>query len=143
MKPIEVVADTSVIVPWIKDREETYSKECLKLFHDFVAEEVRVIVPQLFFHEISNFVVIGSRKEAFPEDNLRKLLSMDFSVYELKTTDFLDISRMAHEKKITAYDATYMHIAEALRIPLFTADEQLAKAWGSRPGGHIRRYGLS
>ena len=143
MTSIGLVADTSVIVPWLKQNEEEFSSNSLQLFRDFIDEKIRIVVPQLFFYEITNFAVLGSKNERFPEAILKNLFELDFIVHELMPWNFMDIGRLAHEKKITVYDATYYYVAETLKVPLYTADEQLVRAWGANPGGHIRKYGLS
>lgn len=39
-----------------------------------------------------------------------------------------DALTLAHEKKLTAYDACYAVLAQRLIVPLITADETLVKA---------------
>ena len=46
-------------------------------------------------------------------------------------------AKIAWDHRLTIYDAAYVALAEALRIPLVTADETMAQRVGKR--GHVHR----
>ncbi len=141
MIPHAVVVDASVVIPWVHQEREPFAAECLEIYRDFIAGNIQAVVPQILFYELSNFAASRGRKKSFPAEQLKELLSLDFSVHALKPGDFLEVAKLADEKKITAYDAAYLYVAGILDAPLFTSDGPLAAAWGMRPGGHVRNYG--
>jgi predicted nucleic acid-binding protein len=140
LTPRTVVVDASVVIPWIHQEQEPFAAECLKVYRDFVAGQVQVVVPQILFYELSNFAAMRGRKGSFPLEQLSGLLNLDFSVHQLKPVDFVEVARLADEKKITAYDAAYLYVASVLDAPLLTVDGPLIGAWGLKPGGHVRNY---
>jgi predicted nucleic acid-binding protein len=43
-----------------------------------------------------------------------------------------EVLRLAVETGLTTYDASYLHVAKVMDLPLVTFDERLAKATASR-----------
>ena len=135
------VVDASVVIPWFHAADEPYRSQCSQLAEDFKRKILRLVVPELFLYEMSNFV--ATRKDVRPEmwEDLRWIIDMDFEVHRFEKTEILEVTATAIQQGLTAYDASYFLTAELLDLPLYSADERLVKAWGKRPGGHIKHYG--
>lgn len=135
-----VVADASVIIPWLHDDDEPYAEPSRALQRDFLAGRVKIMVPRLVYLETANWFVNMSRKKPLDATSLQIFYKMDFGIYDPSPHEHLDIIRLASHERLTTYDACYMYMALDMNIPLWTADEAVARAWGHRPGGHIKYY---
>jgi predicted nucleic acid-binding protein len=136
-----LVADSSVVITWLHKEGEEYAGDCLRLAGDFAANRVKIVVPDLFFMEIANFVTLKHRRMPELWAAFEALTEFDFERHTFGPEDHLLIASAAQHHGLTAYDAAYFHLADILGIPLYSKDERLVKAWSGRPGGHIRLYG--
>lgn len=135
-----VVADASVLIPWLHDGVEPYAEPSRALQRDFLAGRVKIMVPRLMYLETANWFVNMGRKKPLDATSLQIFYSMDFGIYDPSPEEHLGIIHLASRERLTTYDACYMHMALDMNIPLWTADEAVIRAWGHRPGGHIKYY---
>lgn len=111
--------------------EEDDSDKVDALFQRFADEpDARLHVPTLFFTECTNILwKLFRRSDRSAEDvqaDVRDLISL--ALDRVDTVPLLpDILRLATERDISVYDATYVVTAQSLGIPLLTADERLVK----------------
>ena len=125
----EVVLDASVIARWFGPTADPPSALWRS---DFEAGQLDITVPALIFLELVN---VASRQWRWTEDRLLTL------VRRLEGSRFLildpPLDRIASwaARGLTAYDATYVALAEERGVPLITHDrEVLALATGiARP----------
>jgi predicted nucleic acid-binding protein len=103
----------------------------------------QLYVPDLFYIECANILWkyvrrLGHAADQARQDlkNLSGLLLQRTATAEL-ISEVLDIG-LVHG--ITAYDASYVALAQRLRVPLITADEKLARALSSA-GGQVQWLG--
>ncbi|MEI7832784.1 MAG: type II toxin-antitoxin system VapC family toxin [bacterium] len=97
---------------------------------------VQVYVPDLFFTECSNILWKCVNRGLLPredaDNNCQILLELS-----LPTTTGIELMpralSLACEYSISAYDATYLALAEKLKIPLLTADNRFAAAMVNSP----------
>ena len=90
-------------------------------------------IPELWFLEITNILGLAERRgrlsRAGVDDALRFLLTLrlvvDGPVSLARCARILDLMRAHH---LTAYDATYLELAERLQLPLATKDRALQAA---------------
>jgi predicted nucleic acid-binding protein len=136
----DLVADASVLIPWIHEGEEPHSEPSLRLRRDFLARKVRIAVPRLLYLEVANWYVRASKRAWIDPLGLDRFYRMDFGIFDPGPEDHLGIVQSAQRHDLTAYDAAYLYMAVQMDRPLWTADEGLIRAWGDRPGGHIRYY---
>jgi predicted nucleic acid-binding protein len=52
--------------------------------------------------------------------------------YEWVNVDIVAVLRLADETGLTTYDASYLHVASVLDLPLVTFDKRLARAASNR-----------
>ncbi len=97
---------------------------------------VQVYVPELFFTECSNIlwklVTRGVMLREDAENNCQVLLKLSLPV-----TSGVELMpralALACDYHISAYDATYLALAEKLQLPLLTADNRFARALEGSP----------
>ena len=104
---------------------EPRAEEALSLL-----EGARLYAPVLLDYELASI----ARKKAlrYPERRgellqaLELALSLDIRRVDV---DHLAAVELSLQTGLTTYDATYLHLARAMGVPLVTFDERLARAW--------------
>ncbi|HQQ54119.1 MAG TPA: type II toxin-antitoxin system VapC family toxin [Ottowia sp.] len=82
--------------------------------------------PHLLIYEISNVALKKHRRqEAHALPGLAHALTLDIELHEV---DMAQTFALAQRYQLSAYDASYLWLAGALRCPLATFDETLAQA---------------
>ena len=126
--PTEVVIDASVVVKWLKTRDETRVAAARRIRHQHQAGTLILIAPGLLFLEIMN---VAARKWRWPAARLARLAGRLAGLG--LTIEEPSLERVAHWSGLglTAYDACYVALAERRNTVLVTTDEQI-KALGGR-----------
>lgn len=115
-----VVLDASVVLKWFRDEGERHSVEARSLRVAFEAGQLLVVVPPLLRLEIVN--VVG-RRWGWAEPALIELATaLDTLGFEFKEPELSSVSRWT-ARGLTAYDATYVALAELEAIKLITDDK--------------------
>lgn len=128
MNPPRIIIDSSVAIKWYLPDE--YDDQALKIKSDFTEGTIIIVVPMLFFYEISNILRTTTKSLRITiEDSVKAyqdLLELNFISYSSKK-----LFKMALEEALvlglTAYDAGYVALAEYLQVPFYTADAKLVK----------------
>ncbi len=125
--PSVLVVDASVIAPAVADGGEDGQALRVRLKGEALA------APDLLRTEVMSVLRrqarTGSLTAAEANTAIEDLLSLPISVFPTAPL----LRRMwALRDNVTAYDATYIALAEALACPLLTADTRLANAPGPR-----------
>ena len=120
-----LVVDVSVAGAWIMpDESSTIS---VAIGERVLAETAWV--PDLFWHEVRNLLVMARGRSRIPEDlvwrQLERIETMPIRVAQTNSTTVL---RLALKHGLTAYDASYLAVAQALALPLATFDRAMAEA---------------
>ena len=127
-----MVLDASMALAWIysrtKESETKLAEEALKAF-----AKTTVWVPNLWYAEVTNALLIGERRgvitEAQASNYLTKLMALPLNVDDSPATDYYHrIITLARQYKLTSYDATYLDLSLRLGAVLATFDRQLAEA---------------
>jgi predicted nucleic acid-binding protein len=96
-----------------------------------VSGRVRVTAPDLVYGEVANallrYVRTGGLAAADADEAMRLMLEVPVRVVSLRSLA-PDALMLAREIGLSAYDATYVLLAEATGAPLVTADRRLAAA---------------
>ena len=124
------VVDASVSFAWVYQSQAT--PETDQLLND-VAAGATVIVPALWYLEMSNVLLIAQRRHRLTavqrKAALEKLTAMQFTVDEEGTRHaFGKTSELAEKYGLTIYDAIYLELALRRTLPLATRDEALKAA---------------
>lgn len=134
------VVDASVVTKWFL--EEEFSEAARRLRDDYAADVFQVEAPTLLPYEVLN----AARYEgSFREEELHRLAgSMEriaIPLHPLEGPLANACLTVAVASDLTVYDASYVALAQHLRVPLYTADEHLlAAAKEHVDASHIRDY---
>ena len=125
-----IVIDASVVLKWYLVDEE-YSEKALGLLDQYVSDELDILAPSLLEYEVINGLIIAKKRGRIQEDKI--LLAADgFISLELSLKDLsLYYPKVIHYCKVcnrSAYDASYLALADEEKIPLITADKGLFNA---------------
>ncbi|MBI2326905.1 type II toxin-antitoxin system VapC family toxin [Candidatus Curtissbacteria bacterium] len=137
-----VVLDSSVIAKWFLP-DETFKSYALKIKEDFVNRKVIVSVPTLIFYEVSNLLKTAIKRLRINKHIAIKayqgFLDLNFLVHS--SVDLFKTSlEKAIDLDISSYDAAYVALAEYLKSPLYTADDNLIKKSKSKLVKSLKDY---
>lgn len=139
-----LVIDASVGVKWFISRSEPNVPQSRSILKAQADGEIDIVVPDLFFHEISN-TLVHKRDISLPllNESLDLLFDLGLSVFHPDQEFFRTSAQLARKNNITEYDACYAVIAIHIDCPLVTANPRHQKTelgcrvipiedWGSR-----------
>ena len=137
--------DASVALKWFL-LDEKYGDRALDLLERFVRGELDLSAPSLMVYEVINGLVIAQRKGRIAEEQVLTSIS---GFLNLGIT-FVDVAgleaRVLHFCRVynrSAYDASYLAVAEQDSVALVTGDERLYNstkgkaAWVKWIGGEV------
>lgn len=115
----EVVLDASIIGRWFGPAADPPSARWRS---DFEAGQLDITVPALLFLELVN---VASRRWRWTEDRLLTLVRrLEDSRFVILDPPLDRIATWA-ARGLTAYDATYVALAEGRGVPLITHDREM------------------
>ena len=118
-----LVLDASVGVKWFSPQDEQALKQALAIRNAHVSEQILVIVPDLFYYEVTNALI---QKKFFPTGIVRRagssLYDLGLSTVNLNDTLLDNAIRISRQSAITVYDAIYAAVAVEQDSPLVTAN---------------------
>lgn len=123
-----VVVDASVALKWALDDEDSV-EQALALRDDAIDGHLQMIAPTLWVYELANGLTSAVRRNRLShsagERELKQLLGLGVRMVDpLPSSTYSLASRLG----ISAYDAAYAALAQALNATLFTGDGPLLKA---------------
>ncbi len=122
--------DASIGFAWVYQGQATPETDHLL---NEVAAGAMVIVPALWFFEMSNVLLMAQRRRrltaAQRKAAMEKLTALQLTVDEEGTRiAFGKTSELAEKYGLTIYDATYLELALRRSLPLASRDEALRNA---------------
>ena len=129
----DLVLDASVALAWCFKNEATAAADTVL---ERLATET-ASVPAIWHLEIANVLVMSERRRRITPANSTEFIALLETLVIVVDEDtpsraFGRVLDLAREERLTAYDAAYVALAEALDAPLLTRDRRLAAASGHR-----------
>ena len=127
--PKTAVVDASVALKWQLD-DEREADQALALRDDLlIRKRIVLYAPSLYFYELINGITSAVRRQRLQrsqgEEALRNLLAVEVT---LRTPAADRTYTIAAEYGLSAYDSSYVALAESLESDLWTADRALYDA---------------
>lgn len=121
---LNVVTDSSVIIKWFCEEEDT--PKALALREKFHLGEAEIAIPDLSLYEVANAL---RHNKSITEDDVKaavgSLVKMGLDII-VPTMDVFELAiSIAFRYNITLYDAYFVALAQSLRFTFITADEAL------------------
>lgn len=124
---IRIVIDTSVVLKWYLADEE-HSQKALSILDKYVSSELDILAPSLLEYEVINGLIIAKKRGRIQEKKILTAIE-GFISLEIKLINLsLYYSKVIHYSMIynrSAYDASYLALADDEDISLVTADKGL------------------
>jgi len=139
--PAPIVVDASVVLKWQLDDEEEVAK-AVALRDDFLLHgRGNLAAPTLLVYELTNGMLTATRQGRLSrnqaEEGLATLLAAGI---RLMTVDSSKIFSLSLQWKVSAYDGTYLAVAEKLDSEVWTGDRAFYNAC-RRKGSRVRWIG--
>jgi predicted nucleic acid-binding protein len=131
-----VVVDASVAVKWcLPSTREELVAEAEELLASSRRDEVRFLVPDLFWVELANILWKAVRRGEMLAENAPTALAYlrDLDIVTVPSIDLVPQAlALAVNHGRTVYDSLYVALAMQSESELITADERLANAMAAR-----------
>jgi len=133
----KIVVDTSVLIKWIKTKDEDLLNEARHLLTDIERLPLEVHVPALLLYEVGNILLVKTDLDAAGlDDALNDLEDLPFIVAPPATPLLKRAARLGREFNLTCYDASFLALAVEIDCPFITADRRLFERTRSLPRIH-------
>ena len=122
-----IVIDASVVIKWYLP-DEKYGQAALEILDKYVSYEVELLAPSLLESEVLNGLLIAKKRGRIKEEMLVTAVEGFINLeIEQKTLSFFypEVIRFSESYGISAYDASYLAVANNESTHLVTADETL------------------
>ncbi len=125
----KIVVDTSVLIKWIKTRDEKLRSEALELLGVIQRRAIEVTVPALLLYELGNLLLLKTRLDSNSiVAAIEHVLRLPIAVENPEPGVLRRTARLGRDLKLTFYDASFLALAEELDCVFVTADRRLFNA---------------
>jgi len=125
----KIVVDTSVLIKWIKTRDEKLRREALDLLGVIQRRPLEVTVPALLLYELGNLLLLKTRLDAGGiAAAIEHVLHLPIAVMNPELDVLRRTARLGRDLKLTLYDASFLALADELDCVFVTADRRLFNA---------------
>jgi predicted nucleic acid-binding protein len=125
----KIVVDTSVLIKWIKTRDEELRSEALELLGVVQRQALEVTVPALLLYELGNLLLLKTRLDSNSiVAAIEHVLRLPIAVANPEPGVLRRTARLGRELELTFYDASFLALAEELDCVFVTADRRLFNA---------------
>ncbi len=123
---MEIVLDASIAVKWFSSKSEDNVEIALEIQRQKILNKLEIIVPDLFFLEITNAFLTRSKLSIedilMIEESLHKMnLKVIYPDYAILSSAI----RIAHSCGLTIYDSFYIAVAKFCEVLLLTGDKKI------------------
>jgi predicted nucleic acid-binding protein len=133
---MHLVVDASVGVKWCLPAElEEFAVQAVELLDSYRREEMELLVPDLFWIELSDALGKAARRMEISADDAMSGLSLvrDLGLATVPSIDLVPQAlRFAVSQGRTVYESLYVALAMQSKSEMITADERLANALAAR-----------
>ncbi len=122
-----LMIDTSVTMAWCFDDEATEATDAIL---DMLRQD-EAVVPSLWELEVLNVLLVAERRRRIKEAEATRFLDLLTQLpirVDGSPSDLTAILAAGRRHRLSAYDATYLVLAERLGVPMATLDDKLATA---------------
>jgi len=120
----EAILDASVVLRWFETTHEPATMAAYALRQSFESGALTVVAPSLLFLEV---VDVAGRSWSWQQSALLELAStLQALRFEVRDPELRDIARWT-ARGLTAYDASYVALAESEALTLITDDRAILK----------------
>ena len=130
-----VVIDASVSASWFLHDE--FNQKAEDLLKEVINGRIALFQPILWKYEIVNVIRTAILHKRIAKDKARLAVSTVNSIkveyLDPSNEDMISLIKIADENSLTAYDASYLYVAEMISGELFTADKDLLKLKNKYP----------
>lgn len=139
----KIVVDTSVLIKWIKTKDEELLVEARRLLRQVETKSINVHVPALLLYEVGNILLLKTNLDPSElEKAIDALEALPFVVAPPATPLLQCAARVGKEFILTFYDASFLALAVELDCPLVTADGRFFDRTKSLPRvRHLSKVG--
>lgn len=113
-----------MVLKWILT-DEPDREEALLLRQRHIRDEDPIAAPDLLLYEAANVLAMKGDDPQWVLQGFQDLYSVGLYLHPFDLPEFSKTVELAFRYKITAYDACYLALAQALRCRFVTADERL------------------
>ena len=123
------VIDASVALKWVLDDEQDI-QQALALRDDFLRNRrIQLFAPSLYIYEVINGITSAIRRRRLRDAEGRDLLRSLLEAEVVLSVPGIDrMYKIALDFGLSAYDSSYVSLAEDLAADFLTADRQLYDA---------------
>jgi len=122
-----IVADASVVLKWVLPAEPG-AEAALAVRSRHLSGVDRIAAPVLLFYEVANVLALTPRlTEGEALEACDSLRLSGLAVYAPGAREMHRAVELARQARLSAYDAAYVALAEALGCSFVTADRKLAR----------------
>ncbi len=129
----EALLDTSVVVKWFVPEEG--SEKALSMRHAQEDRELQLYAPEVLLMELANALRYSSE---FSAREITEALETPFELNILLipfSLDALDLAvTLSMDHDLAVYDAYFLALAQAMEIPLITADRRMLSRLTTKDG---------
>lgn len=120
---MEYVLDSSVIVKWFSHIDEEHVNKALTVLNLYRDNKIDIYVPELAIYELSNVLRYNKNFSSIEtREIIKTLVSLELKVVSLNIS-IIDLAiKIAYDDNITIYDAIFLSLSNALKIPLVSAN---------------------
>ena len=139
----KIVVDTSVLIKWIKVKDEELLNEARRLLAEVERRPLEVHVPALLLYEVGNILILKTDLDASSlNDAIANLEALPFTIAPPATPLLRRAARLGKELGLTFYDASFLALAVEMDCPFITADKPLYDRTRSLPRvRHLSKVG--
>jgi predicted nucleic acid-binding protein len=122
-----IVIDASVVLKWFL-ADEDHNQSAFELLDKYVSFELEIIAPSLLEYEVLNGLTIARKRGRIEEKKLIMAFEgfIDLGIDKINVSPIYQrIIHFSESYNLSAYDASYLGVADRDGIELVTADHTL------------------